>query len=164
MEQVKFQATINGEQIALEIPAQLRLVELLRDTLGLTGTKEGCGEGECGACTVILDGEIVNSCLLMAMQADGREIVTIEGVAQGDQIHPIQQSFIDQGAVQCGYCTPGMVLAAKALLDKNPHPDRQAIKVALSGNVCRCTGYEKIIDAVADAADRLGAAAEEIKA
>lgn len=154
MDQVKFSATINGEVISLEIPAQLRLVELLRDTLGLTGTKEGCGEGECGACTVIIDGEIVNSCLLLAMQAAGKEIITIEGVSHLGGIHPIQQSFIDQGAVQCGYCTPGMVLAAKALLDKNPHPDRQTIKVALSGNVCRCTGYEKIIDAVADAASK----------
>ena len=161
MEQVKFTATINGENISLDIPAQLRLVELLRDTLGLTGTKEGCGEGECGACTVIIDGEIVNSCLLLAMQAAGCEIVTIEGVGRSGAIHPIQQSFIDQGAVQCGYCTPGMVLAAKALLDKNPHPDRQTIKVALSGNVCRCTGYEKIIDAVSDAASKLSDLADQ---
>jgi CO/xanthine dehydrogenase Mo-binding subunit/aerobic-type carbon monoxide dehydrogenase small subunit (CoxS/CutS family) len=123
--------------------------------LGLTGTKEGCGEGECGACTVIVDGEIVNSCLMFARQAQGKEILTIEGLSRGNALHPIQEAFIEQGAVQCGFCTPGMVLAAKALLDKNPAPTRQEIAVALSGNVCRCTGYEKIIEAVAAAAKKL---------
>lgn len=149
-----FEANINGEHVQVEISPKLRLVDLLRDVLGLTGTKEGCGEGECGACTVIVDGEIVNSCLLLAMQVQGKEIITIEGVSKDGEIHPIQQSFLDHGAVQCGYCTPGMVLAAKSLLDKKPNPDRDEISVGLSGNVCRCTGYVKIIDAVEDAAKK----------
>jgi aerobic-type carbon monoxide dehydrogenase small subunit (CoxS/CutS family) len=152
---VVFRAIVNGEQVRAEIPLQLRLIDLLRDVLGLTGTKEGCGEGECGACTVIVDGEIVNSCLMFARQAQGKEILTIEGLSRGNALHPIQEAFIEQGAVQCGFCTPGMVLAAKALLDKNPAPTRQEIAVALSGNVCRCTGYEKIIEAVAAAAKKL---------
>lgn len=155
MNTVKFSAVVNGKSITVEIPPNLRLIDLLRDILGLTGTKEGCGEGECGACTVLVDGKVINSCLMLAVQAQGKEIVTIEGVSQNGVENPIQQSFIEHGAVQCGYCTPGMVLAAKALLDKNASPTRQEIAVALSGNICRCTGYEKIIDAVAAAAEKM---------
>jgi xanthine dehydrogenase molybdopterin-binding subunit B/aerobic-type carbon monoxide dehydrogenase small subunit (CoxS/CutS family) len=156
---VSFKAIVNGERVAVEIPLQLRLIDLLRDVLGLTGTKEGCGEGECGACTVIVDGEIVNSCLMFAQQAQGKEILTIEGLSRGNALHPIQEAFIEQGAVQCGFCTPGMVLATKALLDKNLAPTRQEIAVALSGNVCRCTGYEKIIEAVTAASKKLSSEA-----
>ena len=155
MNTVKFNAVVNGKSVIADIPASLRLIDFLRDVLGLTGTKEGCGEGECGACTVLVNGKTVNSCLMLAVQAQGKEIVTIEGVSENGAENPIQQSFIEHGAVQCGYCTPGMVLAAKALLDKNPNPTRQEIAEALSGNVCRCTGYEKIIDAVAAAAKKM---------
>lgn len=155
MNTVKLSAVVNGKNVTVEIPPNLRLIDLLRDILGLTGTKEGCGEGECGACTVLVNGKVINSCLMLAAQAQGKEIVTIEGISQNGVENPIQQSFIEHGAVQCGYCTPGMVLAAKALLDKNASPTRQEIAVALSGNVCRCTGYEKIIDAVAAAADKM---------
>lgn len=155
MNTVKLSAVVNGKNVTVEIPPNLRLIDLLRDILGLTGTKEGCGEGECGACTVLVNGKVINSCLMLAVQAQGKEIVTIEGISQDGVENPIQQSFIEHGAVQCGYCTPGMVLAAKALLDKNASPTRQEIAVALSGNVCRCTGYEKIIDAVAVAADKM---------
>ncbi|KUO49717.1 MAG: (2Fe-2S)-binding protein [Desulfitibacter sp. BRH_c19] len=155
MSSFTFKATVNGKSVELNIATNLRLLNLLRDVLELTGTKEGCGEGECGACTVIVDGEIVNSCLLLAAQVNGTEIITIEGVANGHEIHPIQQSFIDKGAVQCGYCIPGMVLAAKALLDKNPKPTKEEIALSLSGNVCRCTGYAKIAEAVEDAAHKM---------
>ncbi|MGI6677959.1 MAG: (2Fe-2S)-binding protein [Dehalobacterium sp.] len=155
MEQVLFEGKINGEKISVKISPNMRLVDFLRDTLGLTGTKEGCGEGECGACTVIVDGQTVNSCLLLAMQVAGKEVLTIEGVSKEGELSPIQQAFIDQGAVQCGYCTPGMILSAQVLLKENKSPSRYEIARALSGNVCRCTGYEKIIDAVADAAQRL---------
>lgn len=155
MDKVIFEAKINGEQIRLNIFPKLRLVDLLRDDLGLTGTKEGCGEGECGACTVIVDGKTVNSCLLLAMQVTGKDIWTIEGVSKEGKMSPLQQAFIDHGAVQCGYCTPGMILSAQLLLDQNTSPNRREIAKALSGNVCRCTGYEKIIDAVEDAAKRL---------
>lgn len=126
----------------------MRLIDSLREKLGLTGVKEGCSEGECGACTVIMDGEVVNSCLVMAFQAEGSSILTIEGLGDEENIHPIQQAFIDVGAVQCGYCTPGMILAAKALLDKNPNPTEEEIREAISGNLCRCTGYNKIVQAI----------------
>lgn len=153
----KFEAKINGNAVQIEVSPGLRLIDLLRDVLGLTGTKEGCGEGECGACTVIIDGKIVNSCLLLVPQAHGKEIITIEGVGDHAGLHPVQQSFLEQGAVQCGYCTPGMILAGKALLDENDHPDREEIAVALSGNICRCTGYQKIIEAVEGAARKMRA-------
>ena len=139
---------VNGKVYTVEIEEDMRLLDVLRDKLGLTGTKEGCGEGECGACTVIMDGETVDSCLVMAFQAEGKEIITIEGLEDEDGIHPIQKAFIEEGAVQCGFCTPGMVLSAKALLDKNSSPDRKQIKEAISGNLCRCTGYNKIVNAV----------------
>ena len=138
---VDIKVKVNGEEYKLQVAANLRLVDLLRDKLGLIGTKEGCGEGECGACTVIIDGETANSCLVLAAQVDGSEITTIEALGNEDKLHPLQQSFIDNGAVQCGFCTPGMILSAKNLLDHNPQPSEEEIKRGLSGNICRCTGY-----------------------
>jgi carbon-monoxide dehydrogenase small subunit len=148
--------TVNGEPAELNVPSHWRLVDLLRDGLGLTGTKEGCGIGECGACTVLLDGKPVNSCLVLAAQADGREVVTVEGLADGDELHPLQEAFIDHDAVQCGFCTPGMLMSAKALLDENPSPSSGDVRRALSGNLCRCTGYTQIVRAVLAAARELG--------
>lgn len=144
----KISLNVNGKDHTLEVEEDMRLIDLLREKLGLTGVKEGCSEGECGACTVIMDGEVVNSCLVMAFQAEGSSILTIEGLGDEENIHPIQQAFIDVGAVQCGYCTPGMILAAKALLDKNPNPTEEEIREAISGNLCRCTGYNKIVQAI----------------
>ena len=138
---------VNGKDYNLKINEDMRLLDLLREKLKLTGTKEGCGEGECGACTVIMNGETVNSCIIMAFQADKKEIITIEGLAKEEEVHPIQQAFLEEGAVQCGFCTPGMILSAKALLDKNPNPNKEEIRESISGNLCRCTGYNKIIDA-----------------
>ncbi|WP_054936752.1 (2Fe-2S)-binding protein [Moorella stamsii] len=144
---------VNGQEYQVEAPADITLLELLREYLSLTGTKEGCGKGECGACTVLMDGQAVNSCLVPAAKAEGSEVLTIEGLASPDgRLHPLQEAFISEGAVQCGFCTPGMIMSAKALLDQNPHPTREEIKVALSGNLCRCTGYAKIITAVEKAA------------
>lgn len=140
--------TINGVDYKLEVDENLRLLDLIREELGLLGAKEGCGEGECGGCTVIMDGRTVHSCLVMAFQAHGSNILTIEGLEKDGKIHPIQEAFIDLGAVQCGFCTPGMILSAKALLDKKPTPTRDEIREGISGNLCRCTGYNKIIDAV----------------
>jgi carbon-monoxide dehydrogenase small subunit len=140
--------TVNGRQVTVEIMADELLVDVLRDRLGLTGTKIGCNEGECGACTVLLDGRAVLSCLIPALRAQGREITTIEGLSDGETLHPIQQSFVEHGAVQCGYCIPGLILSAKALLDTKPHPSRAEIKEAIAGNLCRCTGYAKIIEAI----------------
>jgi carbon-monoxide dehydrogenase small subunit len=139
---------VNGNDVTVEIEADELLVDVLRDRLGLIGTKIGCNEGECGACTVIMDGIPVLSCLLPALRAQGREITTIEGLGDGDTLHPLQQAFVDHGAVQCGYCIPGFILSAKALLDANPHPSREEIKEAIAGNLCRCTGYVKIIEAI----------------
>ena len=145
-ERLKF--TINGQPREADIDPSMRLVDALRDVFNLTGTKEGCGEGECGACTVILDGKAVNSCLVLAGQAVGGSIVTIEGLSPEGELSRLQQAFVDAGAVQCGFCTPGMIMSAKALLDENPHPTEREIKVAISGNLCRCTGYKKIVKAV----------------
>ena len=140
---------LNGHEVEIEAPHHWTLLRLLRDGLGLTGTKEGCGTGECGACTVIVDGLSVNSCLYPALEIEGRDVLTIEGLAFEDGgLHPIQKAFVEYGAVQCGYCTPGMVLSAKALLDRNPHPTEEDIRHALAGNICRCTGYIQIIDAI----------------
>ena len=139
---------VNGVMTVVEIQENERLIDLLREDLGLIGTKEGCGEGECGACTVIMDGKSVDSCLVMAFQADGTSITTIEGLSFEGEIHPIQQALIDEGAVQCGFCTPGVILSIKALLDKKANPTRDEIREGISGNLCRCTGYNKIVDAV----------------
>ncbi|MDO9513050.1 MAG: (2Fe-2S)-binding protein [Elusimicrobiota bacterium] len=139
---------INGKKVTLDAAPEARLLDVIREDLGLMGTKEGCSKGECGACSVIVDGELVDSCIFPVAQAEGREITTIEGLSPGGKLHPIQKAFIDEGAVQCGFCTPGMVLAAKALLDKKSNPSDADIKEALSGNLCRCTGYTKIKNAV----------------
>ncbi len=147
---------INGEKRTEYAAAETRALDLLREDLNLTGTKEGCGKGECGACTILLDGKPVCSCLLPAPKLEGCSIVTIEGLKGDDGgLHPIQQAFLDAGAVQCGFCTPGMILSAKALLDNNPAPETAEIETALSGNICRCTGYGKIIEAVQLAAERM---------
>ena len=147
--------TVNGVRRELAVEPHRSLLELLRNELALTGTKQGCGEGDCGACVVLLDGLPVNACLVLAMEAAGRDVLTIEGVAGGFELHPLQQAFVDVGAVQCGYCTPGMVLVAKALLDANPAPTENQARRAISGHLCRCTGYQKIVEAVMVAAGRL---------
>ncbi len=155
MNQIEISCEVNGQAVKVKVPPETMLVDLLRDVLGLTGTKVGCREGECGACTVLLDGAAVNSCLLPAMKAAGRKVTTIEGVSgQDGEVSHLQQSFMDAGAIQCGFCTPGMIMNAKALLDKNPHPSEQEIKHALSGSLCRCTGYRKIVQAVANASEK----------
>ena len=145
---------VNGESHKLEVFPMARLLDVLREQLHLTGTKEGCGEGECGACTVKLDGQIVNSCLVPVAQVNGAEITTIEGVAQGDQLHAVQQAFIDHGGAQCGICTPGMILAAVDLLERNPEPTEADIRTGLAGNLCRCTGYMKIFESVVRACQK----------
>lgn len=147
---------LNGESVQVEIEPHLTLLQLLRDRLGLTGTKEGCGMGECGACTVLLDGKAVNSCILPVMEVDGKSVTTIEGLtdAQGN-LHPIQKAFIEYGAIQCGFCTPGMVLSAKALLDENPKPTEEEIRGGIAGNLCRCTGYLQIVQAIKAASGQL---------
>jgi len=139
---------VNGVNHRIDIHEEDRLIDVLREKLYLTGTKEGCGEGECGACTVIIDGETVNACMILAFQGEGRKIITIEGLNRNDGLHPIQQAFLEEGAVQCGFCIPGMVLSAKVVLDKNPSPSRDEIRESISGNLCRCTGYNKIVDAI----------------
>jgi len=149
--------TVNSQPYRLSVLPWRTLLEVIREDLGLTGTKEGCGLGECGACTVLIDGRAVNSCLVLATEADGREITTIEGLAQGDKLHPIQQAFVDHGGLQCGFCTPGMIMSAKALLDKNPTPTEEEIKQGIAGNLCRCTGYAKIIESIKAAAKNMEA-------
>jgi aerobic carbon-monoxide dehydrogenase small subunit len=146
MMEIKFY--LNGKQVCLEAEAGMRLVDLLRDKLNLTGTKEGCGVGECGACTVLMNGRAVNSCLVLAAQIQDSEIITIEGISNGKELHLLQKKFLEYGAIQCGFCTPGMVLSAYALLEENPNPNEEEIKDAIAGNLCRCTGYKQIIDAV----------------
>jgi carbon-monoxide dehydrogenase small subunit len=155
MNKLIIELTINNKKIKVETTTSTRLLDLIRDDLHLIGTKEGCGKGECGACTVIMNGELVASCLVLAPQADGAVITTIEGIGKDGHLDPIQEAFIETGAVQCGFCTPGMILAAKKLLEENPHPDEEEIKRGISGNLCRCTGYQKIFDAVRLATDRL---------
>lgn len=147
--------TINGEYMETEVDPKIRLADFLRDQLLLTGTKVGCKKGECGACTIILNGKAVLSCILPVMRAMDANITTIEGLAEGDRLHPLQEEFINCGAIQCGFCTPGMILSAKALLDKNPDPSSADIKKALGGNICRCTGYEKIETSILRAAARM---------
>jgi aerobic carbon-monoxide dehydrogenase small subunit len=145
---VKIRFVLNGKEMSVEASPDQRVVELLREKLHLTGTKEGCGAGECGACTILVDGQSRLSCLMLAAQLDGSRVITIEGLAADGTIHPLQQAFIEHGAVQCGFCSPGMVLSAVALLQQQPQPSRPEIRQGLSGNLCRCTGYQKIVDAV----------------
>ena len=152
---MKIHLTVNGRAVDLEADAETRLLDLIRGPLGLTGTKEGCGEGECGACTVLLDGRPVNSCLIPAPAADGKSVLTIEGIGEGDRLHPIQAAFVETGGVQCGFCTPGFIMSAYALLRDNPSPTDEEIRSAIEGNLCRCTGYERIVDAIRLAAERL---------
>jgi len=146
--------TINGESEQVDVPSNLTLLQMLREKLVFTGTKNGCMAGECGACTVLLDGEPVNSCLVLAVECDGHTVVTVEGLAQDGVLDPLQQAIIDHGGVQCGFCTPGMLISARALLNRNPDPTEDDIREALVGNLCRCTGYLRIVDAVQDAASR----------
>jgi len=150
----KLDFTVNGERVALEVSDGARLVDVLREQLLLTGTKEGCGVGECGACTVIVNGNAVCSCITLAAGLNGANVVTIEGVSQNGELDEIQQAILDHHALQCGFCTPGIVMSAKALLDRNPNPTTEEIQEAIAGNLCRCTGYQQVIDAIADAAVR----------
>lgn len=155
MNRMHVTTTVNGDEREFLCAPGQTLLDALRDDLGMTGTKEGCGSGDCGACTVVLDGEMVCSCLVLAGEAQGRRIDTIEGVAEGSQLHPVQQKFLENAALQCGFCTPGFIVASKALLDKNPNPTETEVRYWLAGNLCRCTGYDKIVRAVMDAAAEL---------
>ncbi|MFZ5475831.1 MAG: (2Fe-2S)-binding protein [Myxococcota bacterium] len=148
------QFTVNGREVAVDTTPMARLLDVLREDLRLTGAKEGCGEGECGACTVLVDGVAVNSCLVPVIQARGAAITTVEGLAADARLHPVQEAFVKHGAAQCGICTPGFLVAAKQLLDEHPHPTRAEARQALAGNLCRCTGYQKIVDAVTEAVAR----------
>lgn len=149
---VRIHAVINGEEVEFLCEPRQSLLEVLRETLGLTGAKEGCNNGNCGACNVVLNGALVNSCLVLAVEINGCNLTTIEGIATGQGLHPLQESFIAQAALQCGYCTPGFIVAAKALLDQNPDPSEGEVREWLAGNLCRCTGYDRIVRAVMDAA------------
>jgi carbon-monoxide dehydrogenase small subunit len=144
--------TINGEPAEFLCEPQQTLLDVLRDVVGLTGSKEGCASGDCGACSVLIDGTLVCSCLVLGVEAEGKEILTVEGVAEGEKLHPVQQKFLEHAALQCGFCTPGLIVASKALLDSNPNPTETEARYWLAGNLCRCTGYDKIIRAVMDAA------------
>lgn len=146
---------VNGRPVEVEVPPGRRLLDLLREDLGLTGTKEGCGEGECGACTVLVDGGPRLSCLTLAVQVEGKDVITVEGLAQGGELHPLQETFVEMAGVQCGFCTPGFLMAAYALLLHNPNPTREEVREWLSGNLCRCTGYEQIVEAVLCAAGKM---------
>ena len=148
MAEIPIELTVNGTHYQVSVSPWRTLVEVLRETLGLMGTKKSCNEGECGACTIIMDGRPVTSCLVLAVDAQGKDIVTIEGLSEGEKLDPIQESFLRHGALQCGFCTPGMIMASKALLDANPNPTLAEAREAISGNLCRCTGYQHIIDAI----------------
>ncbi len=148
----RIRVTINGERYEKEVSPAKSLLDFLRMDLNLTGTQEGCGEGECGACSIIMNGKLVDSCLILAVEADGQKIQTIEGISRHDRLHPLQKAFAEKGAAQCGYCTPGMIMAAKYLLDHNPSPTAEQVLKAIAGNLCRCTGYGSIVDAVLSAA------------
>ena len=139
---------LNGQEVEITVKPWQTLLDVLRDELHLTGTKEGCSNGNCGSCTVIFDGKVIDSCLAFGVEADGHEIMTVEGLAQEGRLHPIQQAFIDYGALQCGFCTPGFIMSAKAFLDKNPHPTENELRTGVAGNLCRCTGYDKIVRAI----------------
>ena len=152
----KIEMTVNGEKVSAGVEPRKTLLDFLREDLHLTGTKKGCDRGNCGACTVLLNGKPVNSCLVLAVEAQGQEILTIEGLSDGLKLHPLQEAFIQQGAIQCGYCIPGMILAAKAILDENPRPSEEEIRTGISGNICRCTGYVKIVRAIQAAAEKMG--------
>jgi carbon-monoxide dehydrogenase small subunit len=156
MERKAIKFVLNGKPLEMTVPPSRTLLEMIRDDLKMTGTKEGCGQGECGSCTVIMGGQTVNSCLVPAVEADGQEITTIEGLVEGETLHPIQEAFVEQSGMQCGFCTPGMILSAKYLLDRNPSPSESEIREGIAGNFCRCTGYTKIIESI-------GAAAEAMK-
>jgi carbon-monoxide dehydrogenase small subunit len=151
----RFVLEVNGRRHSIEFEPEDLLVDVLRDRLGLIGTKKGCGTGDCGACTVIMDGRAVNSCMVLAAHAAGKTITTIEGLAAEGQLHRLQRLFVERGAVQCGYCTPGMIMMAKALLDENPHPTEEDVRIGMAGNLCRCTGYTKIVEAILAAADEM---------
>ncbi len=155
MSLVKLKMRINGEAEELDVQAHHTLMDVVRDQLQLTGAKTGCNMGECGACTMIVDGHSINSCLMLAIEADGKDVLTIEGLANGTELHPLQTAFAECHGTQCGYCTPGMIMAAKALLDENPHPTLEEVRFGLAGNICRCTGYEKIFDSLAQASREL---------
>ncbi|WP_028308610.1 (2Fe-2S)-binding protein [Desulfitibacter alkalitolerans] len=150
---MKIKLKVNNQLVEKEVDPSIRLIDFLREDLDLTGTKEGCGAGECGACTVIIDGKAVNSCLVLVGQCQDKEIITVEGLAKNGELDPLQDAFVKEGAVQCGYCTPGMLMSAKALLLENPSPTEEEIRKAISGNLCRCTGYVKIVKAIQTAAD-----------
>jgi carbon-monoxide dehydrogenase small subunit len=148
----RIEIKINGELCSVEVRTLETLLEVLRNRLGMTDVKNGCGKGDCGTCAVILDGKAVNSCLTLAVQADGKEVITLSGIGTEEEPHPLQESFVKYGAIQCGFCSPGMIVSAKALLDEKPQPTRDEIREAISGNLCRCTGYKKIVDAIQDVA------------
>lgn len=155
---IPIELTVNGREVSLEIPPQMTLLDLLRDRLSLKGVKRSCDLQVCGACTILVDGHAVSSCTYLAYEARGADVLTIEGLADGNTLHPMQQAFIDNGAFQCGFCTPGMILAAKSLLDETPHPSEEKVKEYMEGNICRCTGYRKILEAILDAAGKSGGA------
>lgn len=152
MAKVNVKFNLNGKDAEASVEPNARLLDVLREDFKLTGTKEGCGEGDCGACTIMIDGKTVNSCLVLAASVEGKKVTTIEGLAEDDMLHPIQDAFIEEGAVQCGFCTPGMIMSAKAVLDEDSNPTRDKIMTSISGNLCRCTGYSKIANAIQRAA------------
>jgi aerobic carbon-monoxide dehydrogenase small subunit len=154
-DKVRVKARVNNEEVEFLCDPRQSLLDCLRDVLNLTGTKEGCNDGNCGSCSVLLNGRLVNSCLVLGAEIDGQEVLTIEGLAQVGNLHELQQAFLDNAAIQCGYCTPGMIMASKALLDRHPDPTEEQIRFWLAGNLCRCTGYDKIVRAVRDAAARI---------
>ena len=155
MAKMHVQTRLNGDDVEFLAEPRQSLLEVLRDDIGLTGTKEGCNNGNCGACSVMLNGRVVNSCCVLAVEAQGAEVTTIEGLAHGDQLHPLQQAFLEEAALQCGICTPGFIMSAKALLDREPNPDEHRVRFWLAGNLCRCTGYDKIVKAVMKASNEM---------
>ncbi len=163
MSGVHVSTTVNGDAVEFVCPGSESLLDVLRNRLGLTGAKEGCGTGDCGACSVTVDGELVCSCLVLGAEVEGRAVTTVEGLADGENLHPLQRQFLDNAALQCGICTPGFLVAAKALLDRNPNPNEEEIRYALAGNLCRCTGYDKIVRAVGAAAKDLSREARRRK-